>query len=86
MPAPLPPEAPFGTVLRELRRSRGMSTTELARAVGVSQPTVMDYEDGTTYPRLPTLYRVVRALGAGREAVYRLVAAAGWEDELEAAA
>lgn len=42
---------PFSTGLRELRRKKGLSVTELANALGVSRPTVWSWESARNQPR-----------------------------------
>jgi transcriptional regulator with XRE-family HTH domain len=54
-------------VVLNLRRTAGLTQTELARAAGTSQPTIAAYESGRKSPTLNTLSRIARA--AGLEAV-----------------
>ncbi|WBM70485.1 helix-turn-helix transcriptional regulator [Buttiauxella sp. WJP83] len=49
--------------LSQLREELKMSQTELAQAVGVSQPTIAKMENPENDPRLSTLKRYVAALG-----------------------
>ena len=72
------PEAPFGQVLQGLRVRRRLEVAELAQRVGVVPATILNYERGHSYPGLPVFYRLVLALGVGRDAVRRLVVSAGW--------
>lgn len=46
-----------------LRHELNMSQTQLARAMGVKQPTVAKIEQADNDPRLSTLKRYVEALG-----------------------
>ncbi|MEL4014666.1 helix-turn-helix domain-containing protein [Dryocola clanedunensis] len=50
-------------ILSKLREELNMSQTELARAIGVSQPTLAKMENPGNDPRLSTLKRYVTALG-----------------------
>ena len=50
-------------VLSQLREELSMSQTELAQAIGVSQPTIAKMERPENAPRLSTLKRYVAALG-----------------------
>jgi DNA-binding XRE family transcriptional regulator len=49
--------------LSQLREELNLSQTELARAIGVSQPTLAKMENPGNDPRLSTLRRYVAALG-----------------------
>lgn len=61
----------YGTFLRELRASRGLSQGDLASVVGISQPNLSAYERDRRVPSADTLNRLVVACG------YQLVARAG---------
>lgn len=50
-------------VLSQLREELSISQTELAQAIGVSQPTIAKMERPENDPRLSTLKRYVSALG-----------------------
>src|SRR5580658_1332011 len=52
-------------LLRDARRSAGLSQAELARSAGTSQAMVARYETGVASPTVRTLQRLLRA--AGRE-------------------
>jgi transcriptional regulator with XRE-family HTH domain len=60
----LPPGATIGERLISLRKRKRLSQRELIKLVGVSQPTLIELERHCT-GRLPTLDRVLVALGAG---------------------
>lgn len=49
--------------LSQLREELNLSQTELARTIGVSQPTLAKMENPGNDPRLSTLKRYVAALG-----------------------
>lgn len=53
----------IGPVLKELRRRRGLSLTEMARAAGVSRSAVVRIEAGDRNPGLLTLTGIAGALG-----------------------
>lgn len=50
-------------LLREARRSAGLTQRELAERAGTSQPAVARYERGTAVPTLTTLERLLLACG-----------------------
>ena len=56
--------------LRELRAAAGVSQSGLAAAVGVSQPTVAYWEQGSAYPTLDKLPRLAAALGISEYDLY----------------
>ena len=49
--------------LRELRKAKGLSVTELARAINVSEVTVRTWEAGRYHPSPRNLSRLAEALG-----------------------
>lgn len=49
--------------LRELRRKNGYTQSGLAKALGVSQSTVGNWEAGIRRPNLDTLERITRLFG-----------------------
>lgn len=46
-----------------LRKHRGLTQEQLAKAVGVRQPRIAEVERGDANPRLDTLAKLARALG-----------------------
>ncbi|GKW14021.1 MULTISPECIES: helix-turn-helix domain-containing protein [Pectobacterium] len=56
-------EASLIIALSQLRDELEISQTELARAIGISQPTLAKMENPENDPRLSTLKRYVAALG-----------------------
>lgn len=50
-------------LLRTVRRRRGLTQAELARAAGTSQPVISAYEAGRRDPTYGTLHRLVAAAG-----------------------
>ncbi len=46
----------FGDKLRELRKGQAMTQADLARAVGLSQRTIVSYENGNSYPKMRQIY------------------------------
>jgi transcriptional regulator with XRE-family HTH domain len=60
----LPPGQHIGEQIITLRKRKGMRQRELTKLVGVSPPTLIELERHAT-GRLPTLDRVLVALGAG---------------------
>lgn len=53
-------------ILSQLREALNLSQTELARTIGISQPTLAKIENPENDPRLSTLKRYVAALGGER--------------------
>ena len=53
----------LGARLRELRKSEGLSTVEMANLVGVSRATLRAVEAGDPTPSMGTYLRVMSALG-----------------------
>lgn len=49
--------------LRELRRKNGYTQSSLAKALGVSQSTIGNWEAGIRLPNLDTLERITRLFG-----------------------
>lgn len=54
-----------GSRVRELRRGRGMSLSELARQAGLGKGTLSELESGQRNPTLETLYALSAPLGVG---------------------
>ena len=61
----------YGSFIREIRESRGLTQVELARIAGVPQSNVSAYERDRRVPAAETLNRLVVACG------YQLAAVAG---------
>lgn len=55
--------------IRELREARGMTQTELARAVKASKPTVCMWESGARRPGLDYLMALADVLGCSTDQV-----------------
>jgi transcriptional regulator with XRE-family HTH domain len=51
------------TIVRDARRSAGISQRELAQRAGLQQPAVSRIERGHVSPRLDTLDQILRACG-----------------------
>ncbi|SPD71934.1 conserved hypothetical protein [uncultured Desulfobacterium sp.] len=52
----------LGTRLRDLRKKRGLSQTELAKLVGVTSSTISQIESNQIYPSLPALIKMSEIL------------------------
>lgn len=52
----------FGSCLRELREKSGLTQEDLAEMVGVSRPTITQWETGWSVPKLKRLYDLADAL------------------------
>jgi transcriptional regulator with XRE-family HTH domain len=74
----------YGTFIRGLRTSRGLSQAALAEVVGISQPNLSAYEQNRRIPTLDTLNRLVVACGYelaatdGRHEIFCPLPVAGW--------
>lgn len=55
----------IGIVLRDLRKQRGITQTELGRRVGLDQKKVSLIENGNPNVRMGSLFRLLSALDAG---------------------
>lgn len=53
----------FGVRLRRLRKAKGFTQVELARAVGVSQPTIAYYENEDGFPGAVQIVKIAETLG-----------------------
>ena len=53
-----------GFLLAQTRRDAGLTQAELARRLGISQPAVAQLERYASNPRIATLERALRAVGA----------------------
>jgi len=64
-PLPLPTRQPppYGTRLRAARRARGLTTQQVAEAVGVTKGFIAQIERGETSPSVATLLRICDAIG-----------------------
>ena len=62
LPAPAATTEPFGARLRRLRLARNFTLTGLAKAVGVSKPTMWKWENGEVHPRQKSLELLRSAL------------------------
>jgi transcriptional regulator with XRE-family HTH domain len=58
-----PSTTPLAVNLRRLRRARGLTVVELARAAGTARATLTQLESGGGNPTLETLYALANALG-----------------------
>ena len=74
----------FGTMVRQVRESRGLSQAELAQVSGVDQPNISAIENDRRAPSAETLNRLLVACGyelaavAGDRRVYAPLPAIGW--------
>ena len=64
-----------GWLLAQARRDAGLTQAELARRLGISQPAVAQLERFDSNPRIETLERALRAVGA------ELVIDASWPEQ-----
>ena len=52
------------SLIKQARKSAGLTQAQLAHAAGTSQPTLSAYESGAKHPSVLTLNRIIRASGA----------------------
>ncbi len=78
----------YGTFVRDMRESRGMTQAELAEVSGLKQPNISALEQGRRMPTIETLHRLATSCGYELAAIsgdvsLRLPLAEGdWFDEL----
>jgi len=74
----------YGTFIRSVRESKGISQDQLARTVGISQPNLSAYEHDRRIPTADTLNKLLVACGYqlaaadGARVLYCPLPAAGW--------
>lgn len=62
----------FADKLHEFRKERGMSTNELARAIGLkSSRAIYDYENGLKMPASGTAIKIADALCVSLDSMFR---------------
>lgn len=49
-----------GEIIRNLRKNRGLSQSELGKVVGFSARTVFDWENGNTEPNISAIKTIVK--------------------------
>lgn len=52
----------IGKNIRDIRKSKNMSQSELGKLLGVSQAMIAQYENGTRMPKIETIARIAEAL------------------------
>jgi transcriptional regulator with XRE-family HTH domain len=62
MPAKKPPQTAFGKRLVALRRARGFTQIQLAKAIGTTQRAISYYEIEAEFPTAPALIALARVL------------------------
>ena len=75
-------EKRLGRRIRELRKERRMSQTELAEKAGVALMTISRLERGEHDPHMKTLWRIARSLGVP---LLELIRSAGYTENEEGA-
>jgi transcriptional regulator with XRE-family HTH domain len=73
-------EKRLGQRIREIRKERRMSQTELAEKAGVALMTISRLERGQHDPHMRTLWRIARSLGVP---LLELVRSAGYSEDEE---
>ena len=76
----LSPKA-LGVLLRDLRKQKGLTQTELGRKVGLDQKKVSLMENGNTNMRVDSLFRLLSALDHGVVVVPKAVDCASEVDD-----
>ena len=59
----------FGEKLQRARKAKGLSQADLAKLAGVGRKTIINYEQGTTYPQNRNIYKKLAEI-LGVEADY----------------
>jgi transcriptional regulator with XRE-family HTH domain len=57
----------FGFYLQQMRRNRGITSTQLAERAGLSRRSVSRWENCSALPRIPELMQLLEAIGADAE-------------------
>lgn len=60
----------FGTVLRKVRKSRGVTQVQLADKLGVTQATVARYEKGIMTPEVKRVTQIAKILGVSVQELF----------------
>jgi DNA-binding XRE family transcriptional regulator len=60
----------IGAILRTARETKGMTQTELARAIDVSSRTIMDIENDKRLPTFDVLTNVIHTLGLPSDHIF----------------
>ena len=63
----------FGNYLYELRTKKGLSQSELAEILGVTNKAVSKWETGASYPSSKLIYPLAKALDVSVEELYRVM-------------
>lgn len=63
MPKKIQPSSAFGQRLYELRKARGLTQIDLAKALGTSQRAVSYYETVADFPPAETIVQLAKILG-----------------------
>lgn len=67
MPAQKPPASPFGARLIALRKQRGLTQTQLAQALGVTQRVISYYEVRAEIPSGDIIIKIAQALSVSTD-------------------
>jgi transcriptional regulator with XRE-family HTH domain len=79
----------YGTFIRQVRRSRGLSQQALAEIVGIGQPNLSAYENDRQLPSVDVLNKILVGCGylltalAGPERIVCDLPHVGWFDDEE---
>ncbi|MCL2846635.1 MAG: helix-turn-helix domain-containing protein [Firmicutes bacterium] len=53
----------FARRLKELRTERGLSSRDLGKAAGISQPSIVDWENCKIMPKADSIYKLAKFFG-----------------------
>lgn len=56
--------------IKACRANTGMTQTEFAKAIGVNETTVLNWEKGRTFPRLPELKKISDLSGVPLQLIF----------------
>ena len=57
----------FGEILKNLRKGRGMTQSELGAKIGLSKAVISKYETGLGYPSFDVLIRIAQYFGVSTD-------------------
>ncbi len=57
----------FGSILKKLRKGRGMTQSELGSKIGLSKAVISKYETGLGYPSFDVLIRIAKHFGVSTD-------------------
>ena len=62
----------IGKRIKEARKLKGLTQTELANMIGVTPSAITNYENETSHPKEPVLYKLFEALGCDANFFFKM--------------